>query len=190
MSAPLHSVPPRFEASSPTRRVGRGLAVAAAAGLLAAVAAQLPAAAVPGDQSADTTVANVGVSSSITLADLTSSFALNGAPDDTVTGLSAVAYRVVTNNVGGYTVGVTAQDTALRPTGNSADTIPIENLAVRPNGTDDFTPLSRTNAITLRDKGSRSEAGGDSYSDDYRVDIPFVADDTYTVTLNYVATAS
>jgi hypothetical protein len=190
MSAPLHTVPPRFEASSSTRRLGRGLAVAAAAGLLAAVAAQLPAAAAPGDRSADTTIANVGVSSSITLAGLTPSFALNGAPDDTVTSTNAVSYSVLTNNVGGYTVGVTAAADALLPVGDSTDSIPIENLAVRPNGADDFTPLSSTDAVTLRDKATRSDAAGDSYSDDYQVDIPFVADDTYSVTLNYVATAS
>jgi len=189
MSAPLSTTSSPLAKSAQGRRVGRGLAVAAAAGLLAAVAAQLPASAAPGDVSPASTTANVGVSSSISLQGLTSSFNLNGLPGDTVTGDGAVSYTVQTNNVGGYTVGVTADKDALLPAGTSTDNIPIENLQVRPAGQGSFTALSSTNAVTLRNQGTRSAAAGDRYSDDYRIDIPFVADDVYSVTLNYVATA-
>jgi hypothetical protein len=188
MSAAFSTTSSSLPASSAGRRVGRGLAVAAVAGLLAA-AAQLPASAAPGDRSAGTTTANVGVSSSITLRGLTPSFSLNGSPNSTVSQDAAVSYNVLTNNVGGYNVNVTANNDALLPNGGSTDDIPIENLQVRPTGGDTFTSLSDTGAVTLHDKVTRSAQSGDDYSDDYRVNIPFVADDVYSVTLNYVATA-
>jgi hypothetical protein len=106
-----------------------------------------------------------------------------------VTETGAVSYSVLTNNVGGYNVNVVADKDVLLPAGASTDYIPIANLSVRPGGSGTFTPMSSANAITLREKGTRSAAGGDAYSDDYRVNIPFVADDVYSVTLNYVATA-
>lgn len=175
---------------APTSGLRRGFAVAAAAGLLAAFAGQLPAAAAPGDQSAGTTTANVGVNSSITLQGLTPSFTLNGLPGATVAQVGAVAYNVLTNNVGGYTVSVTAADDVLTPAGTSTDTIPIGNLAVRAGGDGAYTALSADNAVNLREKDTRSASDGDDYADDYRVNIPFVADDVYSVTLNYVAVAS
>ena len=190
MYAPLSTAPTARAASPMRRRIGRGLALAGAVGLLATVAGQLPASAAPGDTSADSTVANVGVTSSITLQGLTESFTLNGLPGDTQTSTGAVSYTVLTNNVGGYTVGVTAADDVLSPAGASTDTIPIGNLAVRAGGNGAFTALSDTSPVILRDKDTRSAQAGDDYSDDYQVDIPFVADDTYSVTLNYVATAS
>jgi hypothetical protein len=193
MYAPLSTVPTPRTASSTGRRLGRGLALAGAVGLLATIAGQLPASAAPGETSAGTTTANVGVESSITLQGLTTAFTLNGLPGDTVSLAKAVSYTVQTNNVGGYTVGVTAADDVLSPIGDSADTIPIANLKVRagdPTDSSAYTSLSNTGAVTLRDQDTRSAAAGDKYSDDYQVDIPFVADDTYQVTLNYVATAS
>lgn len=193
MYAPLSTVSTPRTASSSARRLGRGLALAGAVGLLATIAGQLPASAAPGDVSRASTIANVGVSSSITLQGLSPSFDLNGLPGDTVEGLNAVSYTVLTNNVGGYTVGVTAASDVLSPVGDSDDTIPIANLKVRPGGTANggaYTSLSSTGALTLRDQDTRSDEAGDDYSDDYQVDIPFVADDTYRVTLNYVATAS
>ena len=171
------------------RLVRRALALTAASGLLV-VAAQLPAAAAPGDTSDDTVIANVGVTSAISLTGLTPAFTLNGLPNTTVVGLDAVGYTVATNNVGGYTVTVQADSPTLDPAGASTDTIPIENLQVRAADSGAYTALSDTNALTLRDKNTRSATGGDAYTDDYQVDIPFVADDTYSATLTYVATAS
>lgn len=165
-----------------------GLAVLAGALLIAAAGA--PAWAAPGETSEDTVVANVGVTSAISLNGLTPSFRLNGLPGATVAEVGAVAYSVVTNNVGGYTVTVQADAPALEPAGDSADSIPVGDLAVRAGGNGAYTPLSDTSAVLLRDKDARSAAGGDAYADDYQVAIPFVADDVYSVTLNYVATAS
>src|SRR4051794_7887456 len=171
------------------RALRKTLALVGTAGILA-VATQLPAAAAPGDTSEDTTIANVAVSSSITLQGLTPAFTLAGLPDDTVEEASAVAYTVLTNNVGGYTVSVQADAPELTPAGDSTDTIPINALSVRAHGDSAYTELSNTNGITLHTKDTRSAPVGDKYTDDYSVDIPFVADDTYSVTLNYVATAS
>lgn len=172
-------------------RLGRGLAAAAVVGLLGAAVGQLPASAAPGDRSSDTTVANVVVNSAITLQGLTPSFTITGLPGDTVAELSAVAYTVLTNNVGGYTVSVQADAPELTPAGTSTDAIPVGNLSVRPNGSNAaYTALSATSPVTLHESGTRSSATGDDYADDYQIDIPFVADDTYSVTLNYIATAS
>jgi hypothetical protein len=166
-----------------------GLAVLAGALLVSAAGA--PAWAAPGDTSEDTVVANVGVSSSITLDGLTPSFTLNGLPGDTVIGENAVSYTVNTNSAAGYTVTVqAAADELGAAEDTNDDVIPIENLQVRAADTGAFTSLSNTGAVTLRDQDSRSDADGDEYADDYQVAIPFVADDTYSVTLNYVATAS
>lgn len=178
---------------TPTRtrvpRLRTSLALLGTAGLLA-VATQVTAAAAPGDRSADTTVANVAVSSAITLQGLTPSFTLTGIPGATVAEVGAVAYSVLTNNAAGYTVSVQADAPELTPAGSSTDTIPLGKLAVRPGGGGAYTALSDTSPITLHDKGTRSDAAGDAYADDYQIDIPFVADDTYSVTLNYIATAS
>lgn len=170
--------------------VRRGFALVATAGLLV-VGSQLPAAAAPNDTSADTTTANVGVSSSITLSGLTPAFTLTGLPGATVAETDAVAYNVNTNNVGGYAVNVQAAAAALTPAGTSSDTIPIDDLSVRDgSGTGAYTALSNTSAVTLHTKDTRSVQAGDDYTDDYSVAIPFVASDTYSVTLDYVATAS
>ena len=177
-----------MSATACTTTVHRALAVAGIAGLLFA-AAQLPAAAAPGDTSTDSTVANVEVTSSITLGGLTPDFTLTGLPGSTVTGNAAVSYTVTTNNVGGYTVGVQAATATLDPVGTSPDTIPIGDLQVK-DASGTYTPLSDTSAVVLRNKASRSLEAGDPYSDDYKVTIPFVASDTYATTLNYVATAS
>jgi len=171
---------------SSARRAG----LAVAAGALLITAAGAPAWAAPGDTSSDTVVANVGVNSAISLAGLTPAFTLNGLPGATIAEVGAVAYTVLTNNVGGYTVTVQAEDATLEPAGDSTDNIAIGALAVRAGGNGAYTPLSNTSAVILRDKDTRSAAAGDDYADDYQVAIPFVADDTYSVTLNYIATAS
>lgn len=167
--------------------IRRGLALAATAGLLVA-ASQLPAAAAPGQTSEDTTVANVEVGSTISLSGLTPSFTLTGLAGDLITGLDAVSYTVTTNNVAGYSVTVQAESPTLDPAGASTDTIPIENLRVRADDSGAYTALSDTAAVTLRTQATRSAQGGDDYSDDYQVQIPFVASDTYSATLDYVAT--
>jgi hypothetical protein len=148
--------------------------------------AGVSASAAPGDDSADTVVANVGVNSSITLSGLTGQFTLNGLPGDTVAEEDAVSFNVNSNNVGGYNVTVQSETATLAA---NTDAIPIGALGVRTAGAAAYTPVSSTAPFIINTKAARSAAGGDDYSHDYTVDIPFVADDTYTATLDYVATA-
>jgi hypothetical protein len=136
-----------------------------------------------------TTGAVVEVTSAITLTGLTGDFSLTGMPGATVSDRTAVRMNVETNNVAGYLVMVRSQTPTMRPaTSGNTDTVPIGALAVRGSGTDFLTPLSATDPVTVHSRPDPSEAGGDDLSDDYRAVIPFVRDDTYTATLDYVAT--
>jgi hypothetical protein len=183
-------------AETPTRRSGRlvlrgflGLAMAAASVAMMGGAAS----AAPGDTSADTTVANVGITSSIALSGLTSSFTLNGLPGATVTGAGDVTFKVETNNISGYAVSVQAQTpTLVAATAGNLDSIPIGSLQVRqsvvgtPGG---WTSISSAGAVTVHTQAARSALGGDAIGNDYQIQIPFVAADTYSATLDYIATA-
>ena len=147
------------------------------------------ASAAPGDTSADTTVAHVGVNSAINLTGLTGEFTLNAPPGASVSENGVVTMTVETNNLGGYVVAVQSQtDTLLPHAGGNPDSIPIANLHVRQTGDSTFLPLSSTTPVTVHSQPGRSAAGGDIISNDYRVDVPFVATDTYSATLDYVAT--
>lgn len=170
------------------RLAAYGAVATATVGALA-VTATSAAFAAPGDVSADTTSANVDVSSAITLSALTPTFTLTGAPDATVEGLAAVTMTVTTNNLLGYSVTVQATTAAMAggDTGNP-DSIPVGALSVRETGTTGYTPLSSTAAVTVHTQAARSEEVGDDLSNDYKVVIPFVNEDTYTATLDYVAT--
>ena len=189
MPAHLPALAPR-----PGRRaLVRGLGVVGAAAVLLGSAAATASAA-PGDTSADTTIANVGVTSTISLNGLTPSFQLNGQPGATITENGAVAMNVGTNNTGGYRVTVQAADDALLPGDTTAnpDSIPIANLRVRESAPGDngaWVSLSDTSPVTVHQQNTRSVQAGDAVSNDYQVDIPFVNADTYSVVLDYVATA-
>lgn len=154
-------------------------------------ASAIPAFAAPGDTSADSVVANVNVNSTITLNLDQAGFDLNGSPSTTVSQSGAVTGLVTTNNAAGYSVGVVAAAAALAPTltGNT-DNIPIADLLVK-NSAGAYTPLSDDTAspVITKTKATRSALAGDAFSDDYRVNIPDVNSDTYSVTLNYTATA-
>ncbi|GLZ42382.1 hypothetical protein Acsp05_60060 [Actinokineospora sp. NBRC 105648] len=161
-----------------------GAAVAAFAGMTmgSAVAA-------PGDTDTGSTDANVEVTTSIALTGLTPSFTLSGIPGATVTGLGAVALNVETNNLAGYSVTVQSQTaTMVAGAPGNTDSIPIGALSVRETGTTPYTALSSATTATVHSQSTRSAEGGDALSDDYQVDIPFVNEDTYTATLDYVAT--
>jgi hypothetical protein len=173
------------------RLAARALATTASAAALLSVAA-VSASAAPGDVSvADNVVANVNVSSTITLNLDQQGFDLNGLPSTRVSQTGAVTGRVTTNNATGYSVGVVAEAAALTAaTNGNLDTIPIENLAVV-DSDGAYAPLSNDEAapVITTTKATRSALAGDTFSDDYRVDIPDVNSDTYSVTLDYTATA-
>lgn len=125
----------------------------------------------------------------IEISDLTPAFTLAGAPGATVEKDGAVGLTVTTNSAGGYAVTVQAADQVL--TGSNPgdpDSIPIAQLGVRGRGQSAFTPLSQ-NPFTVHTSTGPSGPGGDAVANDYQVQIPFVASDTYSTTLEYIMTA-
>jgi hypothetical protein len=134
------------------------------------------------------TIGHVEVSNTISLNGLTAEFTLTGLPGATVSQAGAVAFNVETNNLAGYNVTVqSATTTLVADTPANTDAIPIGALSVSELGVD-FTPISATTPFVVHTQATRSVEGGDDLTNDYSVDIPFVNTDTYTVTLNYIAT--
>ena len=126
----------------------------------------------------------------ITLTDLTSSFLLTGLPNSTDSTIGTVTMTVTTNSASGYTVtvlGMSGSLTGAAP-GNTA-TIPIGSLGVRETGTTAFQPLSDDAPVVVHQQGAPSAPGGDAVSNDYQVQIPDVAADTYSATLDYIVSA-
>lgn len=137
---------------------------------------------------AGSTLANVAVGTSIALTGLTPTFTLTGIANTTVTEPDVVSFTVETNNLAGYAVTVqSATDTLVANTSGNTDSIPIANLSVSEAGTT-FTPMSSEDPFVVHTQSARSAEGGDALTNDYRVAIPFVNSDTYSVTLNYIAT--
>jgi hypothetical protein len=130
---------------------------------------------------------HVEVGNSISLSGLTSDFTISGVPGETTTLPSAVGFTVVTNNLAGYDITVqSATSTLVGDTLANSDSIPIADLSVSEDG-ETFTPLSSTVPSVVHSQSTRSAEGGDALTNDYRVVVPFVSTDTYTVTLDYVA---
>jgi hypothetical protein len=168
----------------------RTVAVAATALLLAGASAGSASAAPL--TSTGSTIASVTVNNAIELSALTPSFTLTGNPGATITSTGAVSMNVKTNNTSGYSVSVVAAGDSLDPANTSAntDTIAIDRLKVRATNTTDWFPMDDEDVVTVTTKTSRSAEGGDSISNDYQLAVPFVNADTYSVTLNYVATTT
>ncbi len=146
-----------------------------------------PAAAI--DSTTESTTANVGVTGAITLTALTDAFTLTGIPGATVTtGASPVTMTVTTNNDAGYQVTVEPEDPSLVGTivGND-DLIPTTLLKVRETGGSTFTALTPGTPLVVTTKTERSAEEGDTVSNDYQITIPFVQPDTYSGTLDYIA---
>jgi hypothetical protein len=173
-----------FNGSKIKLAVSTGLA---AAGLGIAALAAVPAYAVL--TSPGTTTANVGVANTITLSGLTAAFTLSGAPATTQTGLTAVTMNVKSDNRTGYNVTVqAAAATMAGATIGNLDTIPVSALTVRNTKTGGaYTAISTLSAATVANSAVRSPVGGDTINNDYQVVIPWVNADTYSVTLNYLA---
>jgi hypothetical protein len=177
--------------------IGRFGAAAVGAGLV--VAAFLPAGqavAAIDPSSPGTTVANVDVGSAIVLSNLTPSFTLTGFPGDSPQDLNAVTMNVETNNSTGYNVTVTPEAPVLSGTGTNPDTIPVSDLSVREHTTGTYAALSGDTPavpVTVYNQATRSAVDtGDNLSNDYEFNtpIPNVRTDTYSVTLDYVASTN
>jgi hypothetical protein len=72
--------------------------------------------------------------------------------------------------------------------GNTA-VIPVGLLSVRKTGTDPFRALSADTPLVVHEQDRPSATDGDAVSYDYRVEIPSVPADTYSVTLDYIVSA-
>jgi hypothetical protein len=167
------------------RTLARGLVTTAvAAALVTGMGGIASAGTSPGS-----TTGNVAVQSAIALTVNTASFTLTGVPGSTQANAAAVTYSVTTNNLAGYavTVQAAAPTLAATATGN-ADSIPIAALSVKGDAAGAaYTSVSNTTPTTVHTQATRSAAAGDNLVDGYQVVIPFVNQDTYHVTLNYVA---
>jgi hypothetical protein len=95
---------------------------------------------------------------------------------------------VTTNSAGGYVVTVQAETGALTGAAPNTDTIPVSRLGVRESGATLFQALSQNSALVVHRQESPSAPGGDAVSNDYQMQIPFVAADTYSTTLDYIVT--
>ncbi len=182
--------PPVADLEKGTRRCGRLiLRSAVGAGAVALLAVGLAGTASAAEDT-DSTDANVAVASSIVLSGLTTDFTLSGIPGATVAGPAAVIFNVETNNLAGYAVTVQSQTATMEATAaGNVDSIPIGALSVRETGTTPYFPVSEDplETVTVHTQATRSAEFGDNLSNDYSVDIPFVNQDTYTATLDYVA---
>jgi hypothetical protein len=138
-----------------------------------------------------TTQANVVVSTTIALTDLTPSFTLSGLPGDTPTDDGAVTMNVMTNNATGYNVTVRSLDPTLSNSG--PNNIPVTDLQVDDGysgGTAGWIPLSNTSPVQVFSQATPSSDTGDTIVNDYRMTIPTVPAGTYSGTLNYVASTN
>ena len=136
------------------------------------------------------TTGNVAVSQTITLSGLTSAFTLTGAPGATATGVSAATMNVKTNDKAGYTVTVQAAAANMVGTAGNADVIPVSSLTVKNSG-GVYTALSSSASVTTASTAVKTTGLGDTVNNDYQItNIPWVNADTYSVTLNYVATGN
>jgi hypothetical protein len=142
------------------------------------------------DSASDDTQANVVVTGAITLTGLTNAFTLSGIPGAVATNVAAVSMRVTTNNFAGYTVTVQPlSDSLTGETAGNIDTIPTDDLNVERTGSGGpYVPLDSTTPVEVVHKTSASASTGDTIENDYKITIPFVQPDTYTGTLEYVAT--
>ncbi len=141
----------------------------------------------------DSTDAHVEVTSSIVLSALTPDFTLSGIPGSIPELLRAVTYNVETNNLAGYAVTVQSRTAQMAGTGGNTETIAIGALSVKEsagaaNATNAAYKAVTTGAQQVHTQATKSAVGGDVLSNDYKVVIPFVNSDTYTATLDYVAT--
>lgn len=171
-----------------TRTARKSIALLGIGGLAASAALLAGGAAANAATDTGSTEGNVEVSTAIALTGLTTEFTLTGLPGAEVTQAEAVAFTVETNNLAGYNVTVqSATSTLVAETAGNADSIPIGALSVSEAGTT-FTGISAATPFVVHSQTTRSEEGGDDLTNDYRIDIPFVNTDTYSATLNYIAT--
>jgi hypothetical protein len=188
---------PTLSGHMPVKSRIRGKA-ALISGLSATVLGLVAVAALPAGQalaasSPGTTIANVDVTGAIVLSNLTPSFTLTGSPADSPFEIGAVHMDVFTNNTSGYNVTVQPETDLLPAAPGNTDTIPVSDLSVRETTTGTYQALSLDSPVTVFTKSARSIAApGDALSNDYEFNtpIPDVTSDTYSATLDYIASTN
>ncbi len=138
-------------------------------------------------------IANVEVYPALELDITTSSFTLYGLPGDQPEADDAVALHVFTNNPDGYQVSIWALGADLTGSGTgNTGTIPVTDLSVRENGTTAWNAVS-TATVQVYTQATPSAGGqGDALSNDweFNVPIPAVSPDTYSDTIEYMASTN
>ncbi len=156
------------------------------AGLALAATGASPAVAAPSNGNTD---ANVGVNNTISMSGVTASFTLTGDPNATVSAPGAVTMNVKCNNRTGYTVSVQAgAANFVGANAGNSDTFAVTELKVTASGASN-APVSPTTARQVHSRSDRTTQTGDAISNDYAMTIPWIAPDTYVVTLQYIAAA-
>ncbi len=184
----LHTNTSPSPATKTSRRLLKaGVIVALSAASVGAMGSAAFAA--PTDTSTGSTTANAVVESGITMTGLTPSFTLTGTPGATITGLAAVTYNVETN-APGYNVTVEAAAPTFVGTVGNVDTIPVGALTVRDAGTGSYLPVSNSATTNVHFQDVRSADLGDNLASDFQMRMPTVNPDTYSVSINYVASTA
>lgn len=141
------------------------------------------------DTASGNTQANVSVTGEISLTALTNAFTLSGTPGTVAENVGAVTMIVTTNNAAGYSVTVEPVTAAMTgATAGNNETIPTSALNVKETVGGSYTPLIFGTPVQVHQQTTASAPAGDSLSNDYQITVPFVEPDTYTATLEYVAT--
>jgi hypothetical protein len=134
----------------------------------------------------DNTTAHVTVNTTLSIDVDPPDFYLDGAPGDTDT--DAITVKVITNNVTGYTLNLSAPATLTHT--STADSIPITDLELDP-GTGLFQGLiSGTQALPVGSATGPTPVTGTTKTHTYRMTIPPVPSGEYTGVLTYTATAN
>ena len=94
---------------------------------------------------------------------------------------------VTTNSVNGYTVTARATSPSHPVTPGDDSTASRSRTYASARATSTFSPLSATTRRPSTRVGPVGRPGGDAIGNDYEVDIPFVAADRYSTTIDYVA---
>ena len=110
---------------------------------------------------------------------------LNLAGDPGTTASGTVLYTVATNDSAGYNVTISPSSGSLA---NGSNLIANSAMGYAPEGGSQLN-FSGANPLTVQSKIAASAAGGDSYSDAFKLAIPGnAASGAYTETFTYLAT--
>ena len=138
---------------------------------------------------------SVAVASSIAFT-IAPDFALTDGPTAITTGsdvTGSVDWTVTTNSETGYSVTFAPVGVNMVGTSGNTDVIALSTVTWddAQNGIAGATlpaAITASNAIWTQD--TRSSVGGDNHTNDFALTVPFVNSDTYSATLDYLASTA